>query len=103
MGVMSTVVANYPYIHPSICGGYQSIHPLNHWALGFGLPLGSLLSFVGSVNWTAPQIQFCANASTGCPCNEEWEVECESYGYKACVRFRNIYIYNYIYIINVVD
>ncbi|CAL1131612.1 unnamed protein product [Cladocopium goreaui] len=38
----------------------------------------------GSVNWTAPQIQFCTNASTGCPCNEELEVECESYGYKMC-------------------
>ena len=24
----------------------------------------------------------CATYEKGCPCNEEWEIECESYGYK---------------------
>ena len=27
----------------------------------------------------------CATYEEGCTCNEEWEVECDSYGYKACL------------------
>ncbi|CAL1131614.1 unnamed protein product [Cladocopium goreaui] len=39
----------------------------------------------GEVNWTAPQTQFCANATTGCPCDAQWEDKCtDSWGYSWC-------------------
>ncbi|CAL1157753.1 unnamed protein product [Cladocopium goreaui] len=39
----------------------------------------------GEVNWTAPQTQFCANMTTGCPCDPQWEDTCtDSWGYSWC-------------------
>ena len=40
----------------------------------------------GNVNWTAPVEQFCANLSTGCPCDATWEDKCVDtvYNYSWC-------------------
>eukprot|EP00439_Symbiodinium_sp_Y106_P003634 s3280_g1.t1 len=38
----------------------------------------------GEIDWSADMETTCASYEEGCPCNEEWEVSCESWGYKVC-------------------
>ncbi|CAE7034080.1 unnamed protein product [Symbiodinium sp. CCMP2456] len=38
----------------------------------------------GEIDWSAEMETTCASYEEGCPCNEEWEVSCESWGYKVC-------------------
>ena len=37
----------------------------------------------GEIDGSADMETTCASYEEGCPCNEEWEVSCESWGYKA--------------------
>ena len=37
----------------------------------------------GEVDWESDGKMTCATYEEGCPCNEEWEVSCESWGFKA--------------------
>lgn len=38
----------------------------------------------GEPNWEVEGTASCASYEKGCPCNDQWQVQCESFGYKTC-------------------
>ena len=52
-----------------------------HQSLGLTLPCPPLENYERGYGYGYT----CATYEEGCTCNEEWEVECDSYGYKACL------------------